>query len=70
MGFMLVTGACVACRAVFSFNPNHVPSIRVKGERQPVCRPCIESANARREKVGLAAFPILPDAYEPAEVSP
>jgi len=47
------------------FNPHRVPSIRVEGERQPVCRECIEMANPIREKNGLPPIAIHPDAYEP-----
>jgi hypothetical protein len=66
MGYALMFGPCISCRRVFSFNPLRVPSIRVNGEKEPVCRECIIAANPMRKKNGLAEFEIHPDAYEPA----
>ena len=43
-----------------------MPSYRDnRGERQPVCLGCMTRANAKRRELGLAAFEILADAYEP-----
>jgi hypothetical protein len=64
-GYVFATGQCVACRRLFSFNPHHVPSVRVNGVREPVCRDCIEQANKQRAEMNLPPFEILPDAYEP-----
>ncbi len=49
---------------MISFNPNKVPSIRINGRREPVCRPCVELANRERAKRGLQPFEIAPDAYD------
>jgi hypothetical protein len=64
---MIAIGNCMVCKRMFSFNPFFVPSIRIEGKREPVCRGCIEQANPRRIKNGLAAVEIHPEAYEPAE---
>lgn len=69
MGYMIAMGPCCICRQVFSFNPELVPSIRINGEREPVCRSCMEQGNAIRREKGLQPFAILPGAYEPEEVA-
>lgn len=69
MGYMLATGGCVNCQAMFTFNPDLVPSVVVNGSREPICRPCVEWANPQREKAGLQTINILPGAYEPQEVA-
>jgi hypothetical protein len=67
-GYMMAIGPCICCGSIFSFNPDRVPSTRaITGEREPVCRGCMDRINARREADGLVAFPIMPDAYEAAE---
>lgn len=67
MGYVIVTAGCVCCSRIFGFNPHKVPSIRIKGKRQAICRPCVEAANNEREKSGLDPFPILPGAYGPMD---
>lgn len=69
MGYLLVMGPCVGCSRVFSFNPHRVPSIIVDGERQPVCRNCVERTNPIRAAKGLDTFTIQPGAYEPISES-
>lgn len=72
MGWMMVIGPCFSCGRVMSYNADHVPSIPASqsgtGEREPVCRVCVERANPERIANGLAPIVIHPDAYEPAEV--
>ena len=68
-GFVSVMAPCCSCRQVFTFHPNKVPSVRIKGVRQPVCRTCIKRANVQRQANGLEPFPILPGSYEAAEES-
>ena len=67
MGYAFLTGPCFGCKRVFSYNPNHVHSIRIEGFREPVCEACINRANPERIKNGLP--PIVPhkDAYEPCD---
>jgi len=67
MGYALGMGTCIACKNVFAFNPLRVPSVRVKGVTEPVCRRCIELANPQRRAMGLKEFTIQPDAYDPVD---
>jgi hypothetical protein len=67
MGYAFVIGSCVSCKRTFTFNPVRVPSIRVNGVREPVCRNCIEEANPKRVALGLEPFIIQPDAYDPVD---
>jgi hypothetical protein len=65
MGFVFVTGPCIVCKAVFSFNPLRVPSTSVvTGSREPICLVCIGIINERRKEAGLPAVPVADDAYE------
>ena len=64
-GYAIAHGLCVNCNGVFSFNPHAVPSIRVRGVREPVCQPCMNKANTERVAKGLEPFPVREDAYEP-----
>lgn len=65
MSYALAMSACLVCRIPFMYNPRFVPSL--KGE--PVCRGCMELANAEREKMGLPPHPIHPEAYEPIDAA-
>lgn len=69
MGVYFVMGPCAGCGQVFTFNPHKVPSIRIQGKREPICKGCIDRANPEREKKGLDPIEILPGAYEPADES-
>ncbi len=69
MGFAMCMGPCFGCGKTFSFNPVRVPSIRVEGVKQPVCRECIEAANPKRVANGLDPIEILPGAYEACDES-
>lgn len=62
-GFVLATMPCWTCKQPFSFNPNAVPSIRIDGHREPICRNCIEVANRKRAELNLPPFVIDKDAY-------
>ena len=59
-GYVFVLGSCVNCQRSISFHPHKVPSVRVNGKREPLCRQCAERWNELHEPV-----PIQPDAYEP-----
>lgn len=67
MGYMFVLGECWSCGAHFCFSAERVPSIPIKGVRQPICRNCIDLANQKRAVNGLDPIPVLPGAYEPDE---
>ncbi len=61
-GFIFATGFCFACHERFRFNPEKVPTY----DGQPVCRKCMDLANAVRLEQGHAAHPIPDGAYEVA----
>ena len=63
-GYVFVTSECYCCHNLMAYNPHKVPSIRINGIREPVCRSCIERVNPMRVKNGLAPIEILPGAYE------
>lgn len=63
-GYAFVFSPCLVCRVPFGYNPRWVPSL--KGE--PVCRGCMDLANAQRKELGLEPHPIHPEAYEPIAV--
>lgn len=80
MAWMSCIANCCACGALFSFNPDRVPSIRgfykagrfvpdQSGEREPVCRPCAEKFNKIRKDAKMPEMPILPGAYEAEEIA-
>jgi hypothetical protein len=65
--YALLFAQCASCKRVFGCNPLRVPSIRVNGVREPVCKECVTSANPKRKAMGLEEFTIHPDAYEPVD---
>jgi len=66
MGYMTVVGHCINCGAYITFNPFYVPSIRVGGVREPLCRACFARWNElHRTRRGLDSVPLHPAAYEP-----
>lgn len=68
MSYMYVLGPCFSCGEMFTFNADKVPSIVVKGEREPICQSCVIKANPERVRRGLAPITVLPGAYQPEEV--
>jgi hypothetical protein len=65
MPYVQCFGACIVCHRLFSFNPYRVPSVRVRGDREPVCASCLAVANRRRADRGLEPIVALPGAYDP-----
>ncbi len=66
-GYYCVWSPCAGCGRVIGYNPHHVPSIRVKDVREPVCRSCFNRWNEmHRTSKGLDPVPLHPDAYSPA----
>jgi hypothetical protein len=63
-GYVVAMGHCFGCGRVFGFNPKRVPSITIKGTREPICAYCVERANPLRIKNGLPPIIPAPDAYE------
>lgn len=66
MGYAMLLCSCINCRQTFTCNPVRVPSIRVRGEKEPLCRACAEEWIRRHPEAG---FVIPADAYEPCEES-
>jgi hypothetical protein len=62
-GYIMAIGPCFGCRYLFAYDPDRVPSIVVNGEREPICRNCVERANPLRIKNGLDPIVPLPGAY-------
>jgi hypothetical protein len=68
MGYMMAYSACIGCGKLFGYNPHSVPSSSaVTGEREPICRTCVERINPLRIARHLPPIVPAPDAYEPAE---
>ena len=67
MGYAMVHSECCNCGSIFSYNPHKVPSIRVNGVREPVCKPCIDYSNPIRLAKGLPEFDVADDAYKPVK---
>jgi hypothetical protein len=64
MGYALCHSACAGCHRIFGYNPLRVPSIVIKGSREPICLDCVERVNPIRIANGLEPIEPLPDAYE------
>jgi hypothetical protein len=69
MGYCFVTSACINCGRLFCYNPLRVPSVRDPrtGQREPLCRACVEWANPQRIANGLEPIVPHPDAYDPVD---
>jgi len=61
--FAFCIGHCIGCGRPFSFNPVRVPSIRINGNREPVCESCVYRVNPVRIANGLKPIVPAPDAY-------
>lgn len=69
MSYMFVVAPCVFCGATITCNPTHVPSVKVDGKREPMCKACHTEANEVRVEKGLEPWPEPhPEAYEGEEV--
>ncbi len=67
MAYVFMMGNCIACNNPFSFNPMKVPSLRVNGVREPLCKECVAEANRLRVERGDKPVVIHPDAYDPCD---
>jgi hypothetical protein len=67
MGYVICTSACLGCGRVFSYNPVLVPSVTLRGTREPICGVCVERVNPMRIKNGLEPIVPLPGAYDACE---
>lgn len=66
-GYSIVLGPCVNCGQLFGFNPHHVPSITIKGQREPLCRSCFTRWQEMHPDV---PYTLHPEAYDPMEGMP
>jgi len=65
-GYCILVFPCYKCGVLFSFHPRYVPSVRDgQNVKQPICQPCIETANGIRANKGLPKLEVHPRAYEP-----
>ena len=68
MGYAIAFGECIGCGKLFGFNPLQVPSSSaVTGQREPICRDCVERINLMRIRAGVEPIVPLPGAYDPIE---
>lgn len=69
MAYMTLMCRCYTCGAPLLCNPLRVPSVpahlTTTGEKEPVCKACVDRANPQRAKRGLPPIVILPGAYDP-----
>jgi hypothetical protein len=64
---MFVLGPCIGCGQLFTFNADRVPSVTIKGHREPICAACVLRVNPRRIANGLDPIVPLPGAYDPED---
>ena len=64
MGYMLLIATCCNCKGTFTCNPDLVPSLKINGVKEPLCRPCTERWEVIHNQTGT----IKPGAYEAQEV--
>ena len=64
-GYVICMATCWCCKHPFACNDHKVPSLRIDGVKQPLCRLCVETANTRRLALGQPPHFIHPDAYNP-----
>ena len=61
------TTHCYACGCLISYEPHRVPSVRIDGVREPICRACAARANPERVARDLDPIQVLLGAYDPIE---
>ena len=64
MGYVTIMAPCICCSRIFASNPMRVPSIRINGQREPICQECIPRVNAMRRARGVEEIVPHKDAYE------
>ena len=67
MGYMQAISPCAGCGNTIAYNPLKVPSIRINGRREPVCRICMDRVNEHRVAHDLPPIEIAADAYDATE---
>jgi len=66
MGYAIIIATCIACKQTVHCNPKLVPSLRVNGQREPLCHSCATRWNQLHPE---NAREINPTAYEPCDES-
>ncbi len=69
MGYIHAFSACIGCGQPFFYNPVKVPSLTVRGTREPICQTCVDRVNPRRIANGLPPIVPMPGAYDAADES-
>ena len=66
--YMMAWGNCINCKGFMGYNPDKVPSLRIEGEREPLCEACFNEWNQiHRIRKGLKPIPLNKEAYTPQE---
>ena len=63
MGVVICYAKCAGCGLPMGCNPITVPSIRINGLREPICRACVDTANPLRIANGLPPIEPAEEAY-------
>jgi Fe-S-cluster-containing dehydrogenase component len=65
MGHVLLMTDCAGCGATMQCNPYKVPSLRVTGVKEPICRHCFDRWNQiHRIDKGLEPVALQAGAYD------
>jgi len=68
MGYLTMLCDCCACGTLIQCNPDKVPSLRLNGKREPLCRACFGKWNeVHRTSKGLDPVALDPEAYSPLD---
>lgn len=65
MAYMMLMATCCNCKQSMTCNPDLVPSLRINGVKEPLCRACAERWEEIHHKTGT----ISQFAYDPQEVA-
>ena len=66
MTYSLIHSECIGCQQLISYNADHVPSIVVEGQREPLCEACHGEWNQiHRVAHGLEPIDLHTNAYAP-----
>ena len=65
MSYAILITNCIACDTKMTCNPAYVPSLRINGKREPICKQCHAKWNEiHRISKGLEPEPLHPEAYK------
>ena len=63
--YALMLAQCPVCKNGFACNPLRVPSLRINGEKEGICKDCFEFRQQYREANDLPRETYAADAYSP-----